>query len=160
MTTQAATTDAETTPNPSCSPCDKRWVLQLTRCAVCAPPLATHRPPLVSSNQGSRLAPCPSPPRMAAHLRTPTTPTNDETAYANGNATHERPAKQTCPVAVYEHQTSPKADTQYRQDHKRRQQEVGMKMALCTRCCEVKALPLHTFQVGVIRFCVVNSCIR
>ena len=25
---QAATTDAETTPNPSCSPCDKRWVLQ------------------------------------------------------------------------------------------------------------------------------------
>ena len=46
-------------------------------------------------------------------------PTNDETAYANGDATHARPAKQTCPVAVYDHQTSPKTDTQYRQDHKR-----------------------------------------
>ena len=61
-------TDAETTPNPSRFPCDKHWMLLLTRCAVCAPPLATHHPPPVSGNQGSRLAPCPSPPPTAAHL--------------------------------------------------------------------------------------------
>ena len=32
----------------------------------------------------------------------------------------------------------------------------GMQTALCTRC-EAFASPLHTFRVGAIRFCVVNS---
>jgi len=50
-------TDAETTPSPSHSPCDERQVLQPTRCAVHAPAPATHHPPPVSGNQGSRLAP-------------------------------------------------------------------------------------------------------
>lgn len=51
------------------------------------PPLFTLHP-LFSATKvhGSR---CPSPPRMAAHLRTPTTPTNGHTAscYANGETT-------------------------------------------------------------------------
>ena len=68
-------TDAETTPSPSHS-FYKRQVLQPTRCAVHAPPPAAHHPPPVSGNQDSRLAPRPSPPRTAAHSRTPATPTN------------------------------------------------------------------------------------
>lgn len=81
-------TDAETTPSPSHSPCDERQVLQPTRCAIHAPAPATHHPPPVSGNQGSRLSPRPSPPRTAAHLRTPATPTNDDTTYANSDVTH------------------------------------------------------------------------
>jgi len=81
-------TDAETIPSPSHSPCDERQVLQPTRCAVHAPAPATHHPPPVSGNQGSRLASHPSLPRTAAHLRTPATPTNDDTTYANSDVTH------------------------------------------------------------------------
>jgi len=59
-------TDAETTPSPSHSPLTNAMYYNLPG-ALYTPylPLLTIHP--VSGNQGLRLVPCPSPPRMAVH---------------------------------------------------------------------------------------------
>jgi len=143
-------TDAETTSGPSHSPCNERRVLQPTRCAVHALPHATHRPPPVSGNQGLRR---PLPPRTAAHSRTPATLPNDDSTYANGDVTHAQPAKHHGRMDMHPVTTTLCTTTKHlrklilsTQDHKRRQQELGMQTALCSRCCEVFASPLHTFR--------------